>query len=289
MRRAAPWLLVSLLVGHSAHADESLRLRYDFRELSGTVATYRVVSEQRVAQSIQGSPDAEGAVQAKAGEVFSRIEETQEWEFKRAANGGRIKITTTDFVVFLEEEGHQVEYRSRQEGPVPPKLEPLVEKLGKPVTLEVSTRGQVTRVRGVSSKLRRGFQNTFVELPHDPQKPGESWTTTDRQSMPPLGRLIFRFAYTLKGEEQGDFGTQRRIEAKVTATFDDETSPEELIEVTLGKHEGNGHLLLDPRGLVIESALDSTLEVRVAAPAGEQGQVIKNKSLQVLTRVAQSD
>lgn len=283
VRHAVPLLLA--LIALPLAAEERIRLRYKFRELSGTVATYRVVSEQTVAQSIAGAADAEGAVQAKAGEVFTRVEEVQRWEFKRNARGGRIKVTTTEFVVLLKEEGREIEYKSGQDGPVPPKLEPLVAKLDKPVTLEVSERGKVTRVRGVASRLRKGFRSTFVELPRDPLKIGESWDSTDRQSMPPLGRLIFRFAYTLIGEEEGDFGAQRRIEAQVSATFDDETGKEELIEVTLGKHGGKGHLLIDPLGLVIESALESTLEVRVKAPAGEQGQVIKNSSLQVLTRV----
>lgn len=282
-------LLALLALAALARAEEKTRLRYEFAQLSGTVATYRIVSEQRVAQSIQGGPDAEGAVQAKAGEVFTRIEETQEWVFKRNANGGRIKIETKDFVVLLEEEGQRVEYRSGQPGPVPPKLEPLVAKLGKPVTLEVSSRGQVTRVRGVSRKLRKGFEATFVELPREPLEVGESWEITDRQPMPPLGRLIFRFAYTFLGEEEGDFGPQRRVEAKVSATFDDETGKEELIDVSLGKHDGKGQLLLRPDGLVVESSLESTLEVLVKAPAGEQGQVIKNASQQILIRVGQAE
>jgi hypothetical protein len=266
-----------------------VQLEYQFDKLAGKTAVYRIKTESRVEQSIEGVAG-EGA-ESGGGEVATSAQETQEHSFDRAAEGGgSVTIVTRRVKARLEQADGTAEYDSLGDGPVPQALESLADRVGKPVTLEVTRHGKVESVKGVRVSQRKAYKTSFLELPEQPLRFGGSWDRLDRQPMPPLGTLVYHFQYTLAGlETDEETGQERiRIDAVVTAELEDAPRGRQM-SVELVAQEGRGYLLIDRQGLVHESLLESSIELLVKAPAGRQIQRLRTKSEQILLEVVDGE
>src|SRR5690606_22066085 len=124
------------------------------------------------------------------------------------------------------------------------RLAPLVEKLGRTITLRVDPRGTVEDVRGCPVAQRPAYKRAFLELPRKPISIGRGWDRLDPQPMPPLGTLNFHFKYRLvdvlpPGEDRPV--KRYRIEATINASYSG-LGPDEHTHVEVTRQDGSGYL-----------------------------------------------
>ena len=265
-----------------------LELRYRFDQLAGKTAVYKVETESRVEQITEGRTQTEGGgVERGGGEVVTSAQETQEHAYARAAEGGgKVTITTKRVKARMEQPDGAAEYDSLSDERVPQALASLAERVGRPVELLVTRTGKVESVKGVPVSQRKAYRSSFLELPEEPLRFGGSWDRLDRQPMEPLGTLVYHFHYTLAGVEVDEDTGQERIRLDATVRAELEDAPRGTrMSVELVAQEGRGYLLLDRAGLVHESLLESSIELRVRTPAATQIQRLKTRSDQVLVEL----
>lgn len=287
-RLLLPCPCLALLLPALAQDPSSVRLEYAFERLDGKTAVYEVETEQVVGQVLESAATGpEREKQSRQAEATTRVLERQAWTFAATADGGRIEVATERVEVTLEEtspEGATTRrtpkrtFASDRPGTRPPeRIRALLGKAGQKVGLTVSRAGKVTAVEGVPEAGRAAYEGALLELPLEPLAPGKGWERREKQSMPPLGALDYRFRWALVTVEAG----KRRLEVTIRADLVDQPA-ERRYEASLADQDGRGWLLLDPDGLVLESLLESRLELRLKTADGVQVQRLKNRTRQVL-------
>lgn len=266
--------------------EEQVLLRYRFDRLAGLEARYTIETEQRVRQELR---QRSGARESGGGEVSSWTRETFRQAFARGARGqGQVELTSERLEARLEAADQREAYDSADPAQQPSaRLAPLIEKLGRTVTLQVDPRGKVGSVRGCPVAQRPAYERVFLELPRRAITAGHGWDRLDPQPMPPLGTLNYHFKYRLAGvlPPGEDRPVKRyRIEATIRASYSG-LGPDEHTHVELTRQGGTGYLILDADGLLLESVLESDLEITIKAPAGTQVQRIRSKTVQRLRDV----
>lgn len=283
-----PCSCLALLLPALAQDPPAVRLEYAFERLDGKTAVYEVETEQVVGQVLESAATGpEREKQSRQAEATTRVLERQAWTFAVTADGGRIEVATERVEVTLEEtspEGATTRrtpkrtFASDRPGTRPPeRIRALLGKAGLKVGLTVSRAGKVTAVEGVPEEGRAAYQGALLELPVEPLAPGKGWERREKQPMPPLGALEYRFRWALVTAEAG----KRRLEVTIRADLVDQPA-ERRYETSLADQDGRGWLLLDPDGLVLESLLESRLELRLKTADGVQVQRLKNRTRQVL-------
>lgn len=131
--------------------------------------------------------------------------------------------------------------------------------------------------------LRKMFElNVF---PGEPLAPGAKWTRAFDQELPMLGRLKIEFENTFVGvETHADLRCAKiGITGKMTHAKGDEASPIPM-EVSLASHSLEGAMFLSlDNGQLIESQIETTLDVHVAA-TGEAADGLEMDMSMVLTQ-----
>lgn len=291
------WLLAALALAlalpcaadEEAASGDGALLRYRFDRLAGRVATYTIESEQRVRQEVVQRSGERGG-----GEVKTWARETQRQTY--SADGedrGEVALATDRIEARIESPSQHERYDSADPEAEPtPRLDPWLRKLGRTVTLQVTPRGRVTRVRGCEPTERAAYQASFLELPPRPLVLGRGWDRLDEQPMPPLGTLQFHFKYRLRERVPAADGQPERyrIEATIHVEYRG-VGPTQHAHVEVTHQQGSGHLILDADGLLLESVLDSELEITIKSTAGTQVQRIESRTIQRLrdVRAAEGD
>ncbi len=295
--RFVPALALLCFLATAAAADEEGRapqeevlLRYRFDRLAGLEASYTIETEQRVHQEVRQRTGESGG-----GEVSSWTRETYRQAFAPASarsrrGRGQVTLTTQRIEAKLTAADRREAYDSADPAQEPSeRLAPWTEKLGRTVTLEVGPRGEVTQVRGAPAAQRHTYKGLFLELPRKPISLGRGWDRLDPQPMPPMGTLNYLFKYRLQevlppGEDRPR--PRYRIEATIGVSYQGE-GPAEHAHVEVSRQSGSGYLIIDADGLLLESVLESDLEVTIKAPAGTQVQRIRSRTVQRLRDVRQ--
>ena len=294
-----PWLMgrpallpcscLTLLLPALAQDPTPVRLEYAFERLAGKTAVYEVETEQVVGQVLESAATGpEREKQTRQAEATTRVLERQAWSFAAGADGGgQIEVATERVEVTLEEtspEGATTRrtpkrtFASDRPGTRPPeRIRALLGKAGQKVGLTVSRAGKVTAVEGVPEEGRAAYKGALLELPVEPLAPGSGWERREKQPMPPLGALDYRFRWALATVEAG----KRRLEVTIRADLVEQPA-ERRYEASLSDQDGRGWLLLDPDGLVLESLLESRLELKLKTADGVQVQRLRNRTRQVL-------
>lgn len=267
-------------------AEEQVLLRYRFDRLAGLEARYTIETEQRVRQELRQRT---GAGESGGGEVSSWTRETFRQAFGRPSRGlGKVELTSERLEARIEAADQREAYDSADPSQQPSeRLAPLVDKLGRTITLRVDSRGRVEEVRGCPVAQRPAYERVFLELPRKPVVTGRGWDRLEPQPMPPLGALNYHFKYRLvdvlpPGEDRPV--KRYRIEATIHASYSG-VGPDEHTYVEVTRQDGHGYLIIDADGLLLESVLESDLEITIKAPAGTQVQRIRSKTVQRLRGV----
>lgn len=280
------WLV--LLAAAAATAQEPapaappVQLEYAFERLDGKTAVYEVETEQVVGQELHGLPAGrERRSETLSGEARTRVMERQEWRFAAGeAGGGRITIRTGQVAVVLEENGAKPRtYTSDHPQRAPERLRPLLGQAGQEVSLGLARNGAVTDLEGVPETAREGYRRTLLELPPEPLRPGQGWDRLESRPMPPLGTITYHFHYALAPPDPAQPG-RRRLEVSIRAEL--EADPAQSFRAEVSGQEGRGWLLLSPDGLLLESLLESRLELTIKSARGTQVQRLRQRTRQVL-------
>jgi hypothetical protein len=283
-RPAQVFLLASLLsLSVAWAADEEVQLCYRFERLDGKAAVYTIETEQRVFQEVRGQG---------GGEVTSWVRETQEQRFGRAARGrGRVELTTRRIEARLESSEQRTEFDSDAGEEPPPRLQPLVRKIDRPVVLDVDRTGEVEQVRGVKVSERKSYEASFLLLPSHRLRVGEAWDRLERRPMPPLGSLAYHFHYRLRSVSAAtaERSGRWRIEATVRVLYEEDAGPRPHASVEITRQSGGGHVVFDEDGLLRESLFESELEITIKTVAGTQVQQLRNRTVQVLRSLEEAE
>ncbi len=272
--------------GPGEEGPRPVRLAYRFQRLAGRTATYSIEHEQRVLQRVQGRrADDKGG-----GEVVSWARQTTEQAFEASGEGaaGRVDVTPRRVEARVEGGGATARYDSATAGPqsAPDAFSTLAARVGKTVSLDVTALGEVTGVRGVKATERAAYLRTFVALPDRPLALGRGWERLEREPMAPFGTIAFLFRYALAEVTPGQDGApdRYRVEATIRARLED-TVQGGTTQVELTSQDGRGRLVLDADGLLLESEIESHLELTIRSAAGEQVQRVRSRTLQRLLEV----
>lgn len=280
MRRASPLLLTALaLVARGEEPGRPVRLEYAFERLAGRTAVYRVETEQVVGQEVEAArSDHPG--EKLAGEATTRVVERQTWRWAKDAAGarGRVEVETSAVSITVEENGKKRAYSSDAPRRAPERLQPLLARAGTKVGLVVERSGALVSVEGVPPEGRAAYQGALLQLPREPLAPGAGWDRTVTEAMPPLGTITWSFRYALASAAEG----KRRIEVRLAAELTEEQGKQRTYDADLRAQGGRGWLVLDADGMVLESLLESNLEIAVKSPTGLQVQRVRNRTKQAL-------
>lgn len=280
VRHPLALLLLALPAAAQEPTGPPVRLEYAFERLDGRTATYKVETEQTVGQEVE-AVRADPEQGKLAGEGTTRVVERQVWRWAKGETPerGRVEIETESVSITVEENGKSRAYSSAAPKRAPERLRPLLARAGTKVTLVVERSGKLVSVEGVPPEGQAAWENALLLLPKEPIAPGTGWDRRKDEAMPPLGRIAWAFRYTLASAAEG----KRRIELKLAAELTDAPGGEKRTwDADLRAQGGRGWLVLDADGLVVESLLESNLELAVKSATGVQIQRVRNRSRQAL-------
>lgn len=285
-----------------AQDQQEVRLIYQFDQLDGHVATYRIQTKLTQSKRVEGRVAVEddqlrrpkGGAEKGQGEVVSTTRQTYELRFEKGERGlGKVFMTPTRVEAELEENG-KVAYRfDSKDHSAPPehladvarRAAPLTNQLGKTAVMTVTRQGVVKSVRGVKLSERKAYKANFHELPSKRLRIGRGWEQKTKQPIPPFGNLHYFTSFRLssvKPAPKGASGQRIRVDAKLLVTYEG-VGPTASSRMRLTKQEGGGHLVFDERGLLVEEKLNSTVELSIKAVAGSEVHTVKSQTVRWLS------
>lgn len=278
-----------------AQDQQEVRLIYQFDQLDGHVATYRIQTKLTQSKRVEGRVDVEdeqvkrdkGGVERGEGEAVSTTRQTYELRFEQAERGlGKVFMTPTRIEADLEENG-KIAYRydSKDGRPPPERLEPLTRQLNKTAVLTVTRQGEVKSVQGVKVSERKAYKANFHVLPSNRLRLGRGWEQKTKQPIPPFGNLHYFTSFRLTSIQpapKGAEGQRIRVDAKLLVTYEG-VGPTASSRMKLTKQEGGGHLVFNERGLLVEEKLNSTVELSIKAVAGSEVHTVKSQTVRWLS------
>lgn len=274
----------------SSGPDEGILLRYAFKKLNGWTAEYRIQTILRQSKRIVLSHGGKEARKEGEGSAVSTTRQTYTLKFTRNKRGkAAVHFTPTRLEATIEENGQRTRaYDSKKDKQPPKGLESLTARLKATAVLEVNRLGEVKRVRGVKPSLRESYRKNFHRFPSRALRIGKGWEDKSKQPMPPFGNLHYFTTFRLKKIDRTDEGLARyTIGAKLLVTYEG-VSPTESSKLDITEQKGNGHLIVDERGLLLEEKLDSKVVYLIEAAAGRERHVVQTETVRWLTNISKT-
>ena len=266
-----------------AGEEQQIYLRYDFAALKGQVAEYRIQTILRQTKRIDVNAEGEGRKHGE-GSAVSTTRQTYTCRFDQDSRGkARVFLTSTRVEAEIEENGQRTRTYDSQHDPQAPKgLEAFTERLGKTAILDVDRRGEVKKVSGVKPSAREGYRSNFHHFPSRGLVIGKGWEDKTKQPIPPFGNLHYFTTFRLKGIARTPEGLERyTVGAKILVTYEG-ISPTESSRLEITEQEGEGHLIVDERGLLIEEKLTSRVAYSIKSVAGREHHSVQSETVRWL-------